>query len=357
MSYSVITPFLVPPGIAYRKRINIGDGFIFHSIKKLLSPLKCTAIFSSWERLSFSDISQINSTKVLILAGANQLHDDYSIVPGMTLRQLEDIKVPILPFGIGIYGHQHRNQYMSSKTVDILREIHRRIKFSSWRCPRTVNYIKRSLPELSDKALMTGCPVMYGNNFPISIDFPKNTNTNSVVVTVTDRGEFWERELSVLEFVAQHFKNSEKILSLHQNFFIPKWDLDLASIKSLVKFEIEKQYERTPLMLRIVAQKLGFKLFIPQTVEECWDLYKNMDFHMGSRLHAHLYFLSQEKASFLTYVDDRCLGFSEALDFPICETQNLEAYLDYDFSRCQSKISELNLVISHFTDSIKELCL
>lgn len=370
MSYSVITPFIVPANISFKKRVNVGDGFILQSIQKLLLPLKCEAIFSSRQALSDEDIVKINSTKALILAGANQLHDDFSILPGMTLERLREIKIPILPFGVGIYGHEHRNRCMSLKTRNLLIEIHQRIKFSSWRCPRTVDYLTKALPELADKALMTGCPVMYGNRDSAgnrdstgNKDMSRQSNAKvdykdvgRIIVTVTDRGDFWERELSTLNFVSQKFKNAEKILSLHQNFFTLRQDLDSASLRSLVKLELTEQYEKTPLMLRALAQKTGFEIFIPRSVEQCFNRYENTDLHIGSRLHAHLYFLSQRKPSFLTYVDDRCLGFAEALDFPICEVSGLESYLGYDFSRCQSKIQALSTVMKNFICYVNEVC-
>lgn len=323
--------------------------------------MECGSAFSSREALSDDDIAKINSTKVLILAGANQLHDDFSILPGMTLDRLKEIKIPILPFGIGIYGDERRNRCMSSKTKDLLREIHQRIEFSSWRCPRTVDYLTEALPELASKALMTGCPVMYGNREPLKTGDRANHKLNNeavkhIVVTVTDRADFWERELSTLKFVCQKFKNAKKTLALHQNFFILRQDLDSASLKSLAKLALTEQYEKTPLMLRTFAKKNGFKIFIPQSVEQCFDLYDNTDLHMGSRLHAHLYCLSRYKPSFLTYVDDRCLGFSEALDFPICDASRLDSYLGYDFSRCQLKIQALNSVMQGFVRYVNEVC-
>ena len=358
MSYSIITPFIVPQKLFLRKRVNIGDGFIFQSIQKLLHPLKCEAVFPAKSPLSDEDIEKINATKFVVLAGANQLTDDFTIVPKMTLARLKTIQVPIIPFGVGFYGEAHRNSGMFQNTKDILLEMHSRIDYSSWRCPRTVAYLTRELPEVADKALMTGCPVMYGNRRPLSqsdltaspVDI---SSVKRVAVTITDRAEFWEREQATLAFVAKKFKRAKKILSLHQNYFIFKEEFDFETFKKLATLELTGEHEKTPLMLRRLAQKRGYKVFIPQTVEDCFDFYKGIDLHIGSRLHAHLHFLSQYKPSFLTYVDDRCVGFSEALDFPICEVNRLESYLDYDFSRCQAKIEALNPVMTRFVSDIK----
>jgi hypothetical protein len=137
---------------------------------------------------------------------------------------------------------------------------------------------------------------------------------------------------------------------------VPKLDLSVTSAKNLVKFKLARQYKKTPLTLRAIAKKKGFKVFIPRSVKQCFDRYENIDLHLGSRLHAHLYFLSQRKPSFLTYVDDRCLGFADALDFSICEPTQFESYLDYDFSRGQSRIDGLEPVMKQFVNSVKEAC-
>jgi hypothetical protein len=329
MNYSILTPYIVPPEMQARKVVNIGDGFILNSIIKLLSPYKCKYLFTPRKPLSESDIAKINSTKALILAGANQLNDDFTIAPEMNLEHLEKIQVPIVPFGIGIYGVQSRNNAMSEATKKILYAIHQRIKFSSWRCNLTIDYLEQFLPELSDKILMTGCPVMY--NQKILDKVPFSENKKKVVITVTERGDFWEREVETLNFVSKHFPSSRKILSLHQDF--ASLGNQAKPKKIFVFFGTKTQQKTTskPLLLREYAIEQGFKIFLPRSVEDCFRFYNRCDLHIGSRVHAHLYFLSQSKKSFLTYVDDRCLGFAKTLDFPICDFANLERYCDYDF--------------------------
>ena len=135
MSYSALSPFIIPKKIQHRKKSNIGDGFILQRINTMLQPSLCEYVFSTREKLSEEDIDKINSTKALILAGANQLNDEYSIVPGADLSYIKKIKVPVVPFGVGISGDKINTNQMSEKTKSILKEIHNRLKYSSWRCP------------------------------------------------------------------------------------------------------------------------------------------------------------------------------------------------------------------------------
>ena len=328
MSYAVITPYLIPIELQKKKAVNIGDGFILNSLAKLLNANECKYLFTSRQGLSETDIGKINSTKVLILAGANQLNDNFTIVPGMSLSMLEQIKVPIVPFGIGIHGVKKYNCRMSDLTKQILRYIHKNIIFSGWRCPLTIEYLNYHLPELAEKFLLTGCPVMYDDKILSNSEF--NHDIRTVVVTVTERGDFWERETKTIDFVAQHYRSCHKILSIHQDF-VEIHGCDEQNIWKNLQIKVLKQYDQTPFSLREYAKHRGFQIFNPQSVDECWSFYKSCDLHIGSRLHAHLYFLSQTKKSFLTYVDERCVGFSKALDFPICDFNTLSKYLDYNF--------------------------
>jgi polysaccharide pyruvyl transferase WcaK-like protein len=328
MSYAVITPYIIPPEIQKKKAVNIGDGFILNSLAKLLNTHECKYLFTSRKGLSETDIEKINSTKVLILAGANQLNDNFTIVPGMNLSILERIKVPIVPFGIGIHGIQKYNSSMSDLTKQILRYIHKKIIFSAWRCPLTIEYLNYHLPELTEKFLLTGCPVMYDDKILRNSDFSHDVKT--VVLTVTERGDFWERETKTIDFVAQHYRSCHKILSLHQDF-LEIQSSDQQNVWKNLQIKVFRQYDQTPFSLREYAKHRDFKIFHPESVDECWKFYSSCDLHIGSRLHAHLYFLSQTKKSFLTYVDERCVGFSQALNFPICDFKNLSKYRDYNF--------------------------
>ncbi len=323
------------------KRVNIGDGFILTAIRNLLSPHKCQFIFSTRRGLSEAEIRKINSTKALILAGANQLNDSYSVVPGMTKSELNRIQVPIIPFGIGIHGEPDMNKGMSQNTMDILREIHRRIKFSSWRCPMSVKYLSEHLPEIQEKFLMTSCPVVYGPRLlqrePFKDDF------NKVIVTVTDREDFTERERTTIDFVHREFKSYPKFLSLHQ-FYEPRYGI----------LPSRKQRTRPTLNLEAYAKSLGFKLFKPKKVDTFLAFYRDRSFHVGSRLHAHLYCLSQSQKTFLTYVDERCVGFSQSLNFPVCDYRRLSEYLSYNFEDVRESCIDRYQVMTKFINYVKE---
>jgi hypothetical protein len=284
---------------------NIGDGFILSRILELLHPHECRHILTSRKNLSDDDIRKINTTKGLILAGTNQLTDFFSIVPGLTLTQLSRIEVPIIPFAIGINGLRKHNMKMSDLTKTVLEEIHNRIKYSSWRCGLTIDYLVKHIPSIEHKLLMTGCPVIY----------------------------------------------DEKILSLHQVFEGPTlWNF----VRSFIGRRKIYMHKKKVMALRAYAKDKGFDIFVPGNVEECWEFYRKCDMHIGSRLHAHLFFLSQAKRSFLTYVDERMTGFSRDLGFPLCDYHSFDAYLGYDFEIYRANSIRLHQTMQKFVTYLKE---
>lgn len=346
MAYSILSPYIIPPDIKKLKRGNIGDGFILAAVEKLLEPHICECLLSSRKALSDHEIERINATKGLILAGANQLNDYFTVLPGMNPQKIKRIKVPIIPFGIGINGVRRFNIKMSDITKDILRIIHEKIECSSWRCPATIAYLNEQIPELSDRFLMTGCPVQYDTNLLNHVPF--STRDRKIVVTITERDIFWQREVSTINYISGKYRDSEKFLSLHQAFDDPGFVVILRRIMK-GKFNMIKR----PSALNKYAERKGFRIYRPASVEECQSFYKTCDMHVGSRLHAHLFFLSQAKRSFLTYVDDRCVGFSQAFGFPLCDYNHFDRFLDYDFEIYRSRAINIFQVMQRFLQYLK----
>jgi hypothetical protein len=324
MIYSVLTPALVPDSALERKRPNIGDQLILDSIQELIGESHSPEVrLSSWQELGAEDIDRINTTRALILAGANPLHDEYRIAPNLTLENLRRIRVPIIPMGIGLYGEPGKQTSMSETTKDMLREVHSRIEFSSWRCPRTVAYLRRNLPELGDKILMTGCPVVQAGRATRSAS-PVDPRSGSIAVTVTERGPgWWAREMRILETVRRTWPGRRTVLVLHQQF-------KPARSNRLLRRWMPARYGGPDDLHAFVARR-GMHIARPTSTAEMREVYRECSLHIGSRLHAHLYFLSQNRSSYLFAVDGRAEGFAESLSFPLLDGSEdaLEARCDF----------------------------
>jgi hypothetical protein len=342
--YSILTPYLVPDDIKFSKRVNLGDGFIYKAIERLVNFAEMKYKFTTRIRPTDQEIKLINKGKVLIIAGANQLNDNYTLWPNFSFDYLENIKVPIIPMGVGYSGINDANIKMSETTKKILLAVHNKINFSSWRCYRTINYINKFLPQLSDKTLMTGCPVIFNKELLNGDIFSKSYK--KIIFTPTERGQWIERESQTIRYLLKNYTDAQITMVIHQDF---------SRLKLKELFWNIRYNKMTPSFFHLLIKMKGIDVVFPKTPEEGEAIYNNCDLHIGSRLHAHLYCLSKCKRSFLTYVDDRSTGFSEYLKFPIVDYKNIEKYLNYDFEIYREAAIDTYKTMQKFIKYLKEI--
>ncbi len=340
--YSALTPYLIPRALADKKVVNLGDGFILRAIERRVGRFLPECTVSPRVKLSTAEQAALARGKGVILAGANQLNDHYSIWPGLKAADVWASGMRFIPFGIGLHGEGGYTVGLTADTLEILRAIHERIEYSSWRCPSTVRFLEAQLPELKGRMLMTGCPVTYDD--PLLNGTRFLAAENRVAVTVTERNDFWERETRTIDFVAQRFRRADRFLVLHQNYS-PAGRFEPLKHRLLPYTEVANPYER----LRWYAVKRGFHIISPPTADACLAFYQAIDLHIGSRLHAHLHFMSQNKRTFLVPVDGRAAGMAEYLGFPLCDPTCFETYLDFDFetvrARAQVSFEQMKLFL------------
>jgi len=343
---AVLTPYLVPRTLLGRKVVNLGDGFILRAIERLLGPFGAQRCFSPRVALTPDVESIVADAPAVILAGANQLNDRYTVWPGLTAEKIREAGLRLIPFGVGLHGEPGQTDHLSEVTRDVLTAMHERIEFSSWRCPRTLGYLKRELPHLAPQLLMTGCPVVYDE--PLLGGTPFARDVRKIAVTVTERGDFWAREADIIDFVASHFPRATRYLVLHQNYSPPA-RLELLRHRWLPQPSSRlNPYQR----LRQFAVKRGFRIICPADADACMSFYDAIDVHIGSRLHAHLLCLSRAKRSWLVPVDGRAAGIAEALGFPLCQPNQLLAALDFDFEIVRARAGEGFSVMQHFVKTL-----
>ena len=319
--YSAVTPYLVPNNLL--KKVNIGDGFIMDSSIKLIQK-KPKFIFSSRVPLTDKDIEKINTTKSLIVMGANTLKDNYEITPNFNLEVLNKIKVPIVLMGIGHYGVESvTSNGLDADSFNLVKEINYRFPYISARCNFSYDYLKRS--GIDDQSVLnTSCPVIYSVD-EVNKQFSKTNQ--KIVVTITDRIHI-DKQIGLFHFVKENFKDSNLIASFHQNYNNNELDKYL--------------------------KNLGFEIFKSEQYEDFIELYKDTDLHIGNRVHAHLKCLSLGVRSFLTPFDLRQLYFSKSLDFPLINKLPDDILETYNFDNFKFKQNEYKLNIDKFINKVKE---
>lgn len=339
---AVLTPYLMPDSLLGRKVVNLGDGFILRAIERLLGRFDAQRCFSPRVALTADSESALKAAPGVVLAGANQLNDRYTVWPGLTAQRIRESRMRLLPFGIGLHGEPGQTDALSNATKEVLTALHEQIEFSSWRCPHTVAYLRQQLPELAPQLLMTGCPVVYDR--PLLDGAPFGREARRIAVSVTERGDFWNRETGLIDAVARCFPNAARVLVVHQNYS-PPGRFELLRHRWWPQADSKLNAHQR---LRKYAVRRGFSIACPADADACIALYEGVDMHIGSRLHAHLLCLSRAKRSWLVPVDGRALGMADFLRFPLCRPETLESDLDFDFETVREQAVKGFAVMQRF---------
>jgi hypothetical protein len=344
--FAVLTPYLIPSGLG--KVVNLGDGFILRAIERWVGPFSSSRMFSPRVALGSEAVTALKHSSAVIIAGANQLNDRYTIWPGLTAEGIRKNRMRFVPFGIGIHGDPKQTERLTEETRSILEAVHEQIEYSSWRCPNTVGFLRREMPRIANQLLMTGCPVIYDRPLLESDRFLSSEKT--VAVTASERGEFWERETRIIDAVTKRFQMAHRYFVVHQNFSPPRLGERLQCLLSPLKARMNPVAE-----LRAYARQRGFKVVIPSSADECMQFYNRVDIHVGSRLHAHLLFLSRNKRSYLVPIDNRSGGIAEHLGFPLFAPEELDRSWDCDFEIIRSRARETYAVMQRFVKSLANI--
>jgi hypothetical protein len=285
-------------------RGNSGDDLIRHSAIKLFQiyrPDRQIITFPSWEKFDSARLSVINQSKALILCGGpsirmNTFGDVYKLTD-----DLNDIKVPIIALGVGYRDSngewENTSRFeLSEKTKLLLSKINYNGYLSSVRCYHTLNVLNA---HGFDNFLMSGCPAFY-NIEEIDKIFitPKLNDENQYKVSFTT-GRRYATSPGMDE------QQKQIISSLNKN---EMYDLTVAfhdpiDLKNKYTEELIQFLEKNQIKIQDVSK----------SSEKLIEFHSQFDFHIGYRVHAHIFMSSIKKPSLLLSEDGRGKGIKSAL--------------------------------------------
>lgn len=294
---------------------NAGDHLIKHRAKKLFEWLKPEANIidlDGWKYLTDINLEMINNSKALILTGGPALHN--KMYPNIyALRDnLNEIKVPVLTMGIGWHSQRGEwkdthNYALDKQSLKLLEKINNSGYMSSVRDYHTLNVL-HSLG--MNNFLMTGCPALYSEENLNEI-FPNTLDIKGIKKIAYSLG------------VA--FKTSDKMYGQMQNV--------LLMLKKLFpKAEVEAVFHHSPTREYLDTDGANKNLYYAQQKYVDWlkengfgyvdisgsadnlvNYYSQVDFHLGYRVHAHIFMNSISKPSVLLNEDGRGKALEKVL--------------------------------------------
>lgn len=295
---------------------NIGDAFVFDSSLKLLNYDRLDVL--KIREVRREDIDRYNSEyDYCFLRGSNYIHG--SMEWENAIPVLEQLKIPVLAFGIGAQAPSTGKLQLSDATKRVMRLIADRSESLGVRGEFTAEV----LWDLGIKnARIVGCPTLYRNNDPeLRVELPSLDNVREVAFTL-------RREVS-----GSYASDINRYLSLHHDVIIDlakRFDLTVSAQGEIeekkVVFGTPQQREEA--MAQLAHEKwftgpddpmIGIyrdKLFYSDVVAEYETLMSSQDLVLGYRLHGNLMALANGVPSVYFTYDSRTAEFVDTYRIP-----------------------------------------
>lgn len=324
---------------------NAGDHLIKLRAKKLFNWLKPdTKILDldGWEKLSDNDLDEINNSKALIMTGGPALQNKMYPKVYRLRDNLVDIKVPMLTMGIGWYSQRGEwkdthNYKLDNKSLDLLEKINNSGYLSSVRDYHTLN----TLHSLGMKNfLMTGCPALYSEDHlnkevSNSLDIKKIGYSLGVSMKTSDR--MYKQMQNVLLMLRELFSKAEVDVVFHHS---PTDGYLKTHGANKALFSVQKKYLDW-------LEKNNFNYVdISGSADNLVNYYSNVDFHIGYRVHAHIFMNSISKPSVLLNEDGRGKALEKVIGGMI-----FNAYDSISDSLLFKVLRKLNIKADNYKDS------
>lgn len=279
---------------------NVGDALIFHRGMELLRAASPGGVFveaCGWQPLAATfSAAQIGAIRRIIVPGGpglrNGLRTMYPFLPEAIAR---DIPVSFLGGGTRYFPAALPDSVprFDAETVADLAYVARSGPIG------VRDYLTaRTLQRHGIETQVNGCPAWYALS---TIDDPPvmPTRLETVAFTPPAHPLYLDQAVGLLRGVRRLFPRSDLVVGFHRGVHADEHT------------SIEE--ERRNLVLVRAAEALGGRVLDLSGSVEKLRAYDRCDIHIGYRVHAHLYFSSLHRPSFLVAEDVRGLGALHAI--------------------------------------------
>ncbi len=290
--------------ILSRHNSNIGDYLILERAKNLVATLKPKSHIQVghiatplYDQITAEQLKHLDA--VIITGGpgirSNIYPDVYPVHPDI-LRH--DIPVVFLGIGAKYYPGEFylaRQVRLSPQSKEFLQKINRSGFAIGVRDIHSVRVLQlNGIQDIS----MNGCPAWYAiNEFPQQHVQPKQINR--ILFTTPATPFHYKLAASILKSLRVTFPAATILVSFHHGIQLGE--------------KGEEHLTQLNQQLYRFVTKLGCETFDASYDLKKIQVYDTMDIHVGFRVHAHIYFLSYARPSFLISEDSRGDGVVKSL--------------------------------------------
>lgn len=274
---------------------NAGDYLIGHRARALLHAHTTHEIVDlNRKQLNDQSYELLNSASAVLLTGGPAYQS--SIYPGVYNLDLDRIKVPVIPYGLGWKGKLNQapeDFRFTPEATEFVQRIHNQELQSSARDQLTTRMLAANGV---DNVLMTGCPAWYDEK-KLSEDYVFQ-DIKSLVFSMPAVPQSQVPEL--LRGLAKRFPKAKKYLAFN------------AGYKS-TRTKNTAEFTRWNYLMMARGKLLGFT---PVSFESDFAKFESLQseqqLHIGYRVHSHLFSLSQRITTMLIAEDSRGVGQAQA---------------------------------------------
>lgn len=274
-----------------KKSGNVGDQLIVESAKSLIRHIKGNVDFLEFFREDdlTENVDKINETKAVIMPHFGLRDPDMHPRTYHLTKDLKQIKVPLIPIGIGWKGFPG-----DAETLRTLKYSENTNKF--------LNYISSQVDVLLCREYYT-CQILANHGITntvmggdcawyniknIGMEMKKPESIEKLVFTTPYLPIYLEQAKKMINMLAKLFPKATKYCSFHAGLDVISTDKELAEYAKKCNFQIKDVSNDT--------KKIEF--------------YQDCDLHVGYRCHGHIAFLQNRIPSVLLNEDGRGVGFS-----------------------------------------------
>jgi hypothetical protein len=150
---------------------------------------------------------------------------------------------------------------------------------------------------------LVGCPAWYDFE-ALGLSFEKPSTIKSIAIsTVVPRWRYHRKQFRyLLRRIRNEFPETILYCSFHRGIF---HDNHTSFIRSIHL----RRFKR-------IANKQEYIVLNPAFIPKKLEEYRDIDLHIGYRVHGHIYFFAMRHPSYLLQIDGRGAGVSESLSAP-----------------------------------------
>ena len=313
---------------------NAGDYLIGHRARALLAAhVNAEVVDVNRKSITEDHYRLFNQARAVLLTGGPAYQS--KVYPSVYDLDLNKINVPVLAYGLGWkgkLGQEPEDFRFEPEAANFVQQIHAdKAHYSSARDHLTVRMLRTNGVS---NVQMTGCPAWY-DEAKLSQDYAFNADPRVVVLSMPAVPQSQVPHL--MAKLAKSFPKAKRYLSFQAGY------VSTHSKKSA-------EYTSWNRAMRLRGLIHGFK-----SVEFAGDFprfssfMQTVDFHIGYRVHSHIFCVSQRKGSILIAEDSRGVGQVAAMggaalsahDDPKSVTDAIDAFMNSGGAEVQTAVESM----------------